>query len=357
LEIKKILITGGAGFVGSSLSLEFKQHFNDSEVIAFDNLKRRGSELTLERLRKGGVRFVHGDVRSRTDLAEIGPVDLVLDCAAEPSVMAGVGSSPDYVIETNLGGTINLLEYCRLHSAKLVFLSTSRVYPFSPLNSIPTEEKESRFCYSDNASGIGYSCEGIAEDFPLSGARTMYGSTKLCSELLIEEYREAYGLEAIINRCGVLAGPWQMGKVDQGFIALWVARHFFEMPLSFIGFDGSGKQVRDILHVKDLFALLKLQLADLSTSSRGVWNVGGGTAISVSLRELTDLCSKVTGKINQVAINREQRPGDLAVYITDSRNVSKTFGWQPKVDVQTLVEQVYEWIKDNQKVLEPIFRS
>ena len=242
----RILITGGAGFVGSNLALALKRRSDDVTIAAFDNLRRRGSDLAVNRLGAGGVDFIHGDVRSVDDLADVGAFDLLLECSAEPSVHAGYDGSPTYVIQTNLLGTANCLEAARRNGADLIFFSTSRVYPIESLRALPLERSGSRLIVPVDGQGTGWSAKGIAEDFPLTGYRSMYGATKLASELLIDEYRAMYGLRAIVNRCGVISGPWQMGKVDQGFVVLWAARHLFGGSLQYIGFGGEGLQVRDV---------------------------------------------------------------------------------------------------------------
>ena len=291
----RILITGGAGFVGSSLAQMFKRDRADVQICAFDNLKRRGSELALERLRAHGVEFVHGDVRSPDDLADAGAFDLLLECSAEPSVHAGYHGSPAYVVQTNLTGTINCLEAARRHDADVIFLSTSRVYPIAGLRALPLERRGQRLDIAEGTSGTGWSARGLSMDFPLTGFRSMYGATKLASELLVEEYRAMYGLRTIVNRCGVISGPWQMGKVDQGFLVLWAARHLYGGSLSYIGFGGEGHQVRDVLHVADLYDLIRRQVADIDRQSGAVHNVGGGRMHSVSLAELTALCRERAG--------------------------------------------------------------
>src|SRR5256885_6329614 len=257
----RVLVTGGAGFVGANLALGLAGRHPDWEVVALDNLRRRGSELNLPRLREGGVSFVHGDIRVREDL-EVGEVGAVVECSAEPSALAGFDGSPDYVIQSNLMGAYNCLELARRHAAYLLFLSTSRVYPIAGLRALALDEGDTRFELSTQQPLPGVSPAGIAEDFPLGGARTLYGSTKLAAELLIEEYRDAYGLRAVIDRCGVIAGPWQMGKVDQGVFTYWMLAHHFGRPLRYLGFGAHGKQVRDLLHVHDLIALLDEQLGD-----------------------------------------------------------------------------------------------
>jgi CDP-paratose 2-epimerase len=203
--VGRILITGGAGFVGSSLALLWKRSRPDDEIVALDNLRRAGSELALRRLSEGGVGFVHGDVRNPVDFEIVKSAQLVIDCAAEPSVRAGYGSDSAYLVHNNLLGTVNCLEFCRRHGAGLVFLSTSRVYPIAGLRGLPLEERGERLEIPEGARGPGWSRAGIRTDFPIQGSRSLYGATKLASELLIQEYAALYGLPAVVNRCGVLA--------------------------------------------------------------------------------------------------------------------------------------------------------
>lgn len=352
--MSKILITGGAGFVGSNLALRFKASRADATVVALDNLKRRGSELALARLRDGGVEFVHGDVRNRDDLFAVGDVDLLIDCAAEPSVLAGVDGSPDYVIDTNLGGTVNSLELARRDGTAVVFLSTSRVYPVAPINELRYTESATRFVLDEEQSTLGASAQGLSEQFPLEGARSMYGASKLASELLLHEYIDSYGLRAIINRCGVLTGPWQMGKVDQGVVVLWAARHVYGGSLGYFGWGGEGKQVRDVLHVDDLFDLLELQLAKLDELNGRVFNVGGGVDVSLSLCELTDLCRTWSGNTIDIGSVPENRSLDVISYLSDCRRVTAQTGWTPKRQPAQIVEEIVRWISDNRAMLEPI---
>ncbi|MCK4821242.1 NAD-dependent epimerase/dehydratase family protein, partial [bacterium] len=143
--MKTILVTERAGFVGSHMALNFKRDQIDTRVVVLDNLKRRGSELNIPRLKEGGVEFIHGDIRSKEDLESIGPVDILIECSAECSVLAGYNSSPEYVINTNLFGVINCLEIARKYQADFVFLSTSRVYPIKTINTLEYWEGETRF--------------------------------------------------------------------------------------------------------------------------------------------------------------------------------------------------------------------
>jgi len=354
---RRVLVTGGAGFVGSHLALTIKRDWADCAVIALDNLHRRGSELALPRLRAGGVSFVHGDVRAVEDLAAVGPVDLLIECSAEPSVHAGYGESPLYLVQTNLVGLVNCLEHLRRTGGDLLFLSTSRVYPIAGLRALPLERRRDRLDLPEGAAGPGWSGEGIAEDFQMQGSRSLYGATKLAGELLIEEYRAMYGLRAVVNRCGVLAGPWQMGKVDQGFIALWVARHRYGGVLAYSGFGGDGHQVRDLLHVDDLASLCQEQVTHFPRHDGGVYNVGGGTDISTSLRELTALCREVTGREIPIASDATTRPADIPYYVSDTRHVRQATGWQPKASVRRIVEDVDRWLVEGRDSLQSILSS
>lgn len=340
-----ILLTGGAGFVGSNLALWFKGRYPQLRVIALDNLKRRGSEVNLPRLREGGVEFVHGDVRNPEDLRFGGEVDLIIECSAEPSVLAGYGEAPDYLVNTNLVGTVNCLELARRAGADLIFLSTSRVYPIGALNRIATVETERRFSITPEQTMPGISERGISEDFPLAGTRSLYGATKLCSELLIEEYGAAYGVRAIVDRCGVLTGPWQMGKVDQGVFALWMAKHYFGGELRYIGWGGEGKQVRDLLHVDDLAELVDHQRRHIAALGGTTFNVGGGAASSLSLRETTDLCREITGREIPIYSVAEIRSADVKVYITDTARVTDATGWAPQSTPRETLTSIFNWLR------------
>jgi CDP-paratose 2-epimerase len=351
---RTVLVTGGAGFVGASLALHLRRHDLATRVIAFDNLRRRGSELNVPRLRAAGVEFVHGDVRCPEDLEVAADADLLLECSAEPSVLAGYGSSPEYLLRTNLVGTLNLLEQARRRGTAVVFLSTSRVYPIAALTGIALDETPTRFEIAAAQTTPGLSAAGVAEDFPLRGARSLYGATKLASELMIEEYAYAYGLKTVVNRCGVIAGPWQMGKVDQGFVALWLARHLYDGRLAYIGYGGSGKQVRDVLHVDDLCELVALEIARLDEVAGQVFNVGGGHAVSVSLLELTEICRRVTGKTIVIDPVAAARPADVPLYLTDTAKIRAVLGWSPRRDVEQLVADTYAWMQAHATALRPI---
>jgi CDP-paratose 2-epimerase len=176
----------------------------------------------------------------------------------------------------------------------------------------------------------------------------LYGATKLAAELLIEEYRASYGLRAVVNRCGVIAGPWQMGKVDQGVFTYWMLAHHFRRPLSYIGFAGSGKQVRDLLHVDDLVALLDEQLLEPDRWDGVVANVGGGRECCLSLVETTALCSEITGNTTEVARSTESRPGDIPLYISDCARLMQHTPWRPRHGPREILADIHRWICDNE---------
>jgi CDP-paratose 2-epimerase len=347
--MSRLLITGGAGFVGSNLAVSLASRHPDWEVVVLDNLYRRGSELNLPRLEGAGVEFVRGDVREPVDLERFSDLAAIVECSAEPSVMSGTDGDTSYLVHTNLSGAYNCLELARRSGAFVVFLSTSRVYPVEPQLSLALEEAETRFELAAEQALPGASAAGISEDFPLTGARTLYGTTKLAAELLIEEYRAAFGVPAVVDRCGVIAGPWQMGKVDQGVFTHWMLSHRFRRSLSYIGFGGQGKQVRDLLHVEDLVDLVERQLLDPGRWDGGVFNVGGGREVSLSLRETTTICRELSG--NEVAIEpvQETRAGDVPIYLSDCGKLFEFDEWRPQRSARQVLADIDAWIASDEE--------
>ena len=346
--MKRVLLTGGAGFVGANLGIALAQRHPDWELTALDNLHRRGSELNLPRLERAGIRFVRADVRDRDAVRGIPAFDALLECSAEPSALVGMSGETAYSFETNLVGAYNCLELARRHGAQFLFLSTSRVYPYPALSELAFEETPTRLELADAQEVPGASRAGISERFPLDGPRTLYGATKLAAELLATEYAANFELPTVVNRCGVIAGPWQMGKVDQGVFAFWLLHHHFGRPLSYIGHGGAGKQVRDLLHVADLVDLVDGQLADPEAWRGFTGNVGGGRGVSLSLAEATRICRELTG--NEVPIEPvlENRPGDVPLYISDCSALFERTDWRPRRSAEDVLSDLHEWLLANE---------
>ncbi|NTV29326.1 MAG: NAD-dependent epimerase/dehydratase family protein [Candidatus Omnitrophica bacterium] len=356
--MERILITGGCGFVGSSLAVDFVQR--GCSVTVLDNLSRPGTDILLEkRILPAGIEFVHGDVRNPADLDGLaGVYDVLIECSAEASVLAGTaGRDVRYLLDVNLQGAINCFEWSRKRLVPVIFLSSSRVYPYDRLNACRYSEMETRFELEVGCPGV--SSRGVQVEMPLQGIRSFYGASKLCAEFLLQEYAAQYHLPAIINRCGVIAGPWQLGKSDQGIFTYWLARHYFKHPLKYIGFGGSGKQVRDLLHVQDLSELVAFQVQCLirdGQSYRGeVFNVGGSLQSNLSLREATEICARLTGNTLPVGSVVETRPSDIVWYVTDNGRTETVFSWKPKRSASQILEDIYRWLRDNENVMDKFF--
>ena len=347
----RVLITGGAGFVGANLAVAFRAEAAAHEVVAFDNLRRRGAETNLSRLKQAGVHFVHGDVRTPgcTLMIFPGTFDLLIEASAEPSVHAGLHGSPTYVLDTNLGGMLHsCLEFTRRRCAAMLFLSTSRVYSIGPLRSLCLTDGATRLAPAVDQPYPGVSAAGISEAFPVHLPRSFYGASKLCAEYVLQEYVSSYGVKAVINRCGVIAGPGQFGRVDQGVFTLWVAHHYFGRPLRYTGFGGTGKQVRDLWTPRDLYALIQRQLTGVARWEGETYNVGGGPQGAVSLQEFTALCQAAVGRV--VPVGRASR---RRVRSTSRGMCRIAAGCRWRVAgsralaLRRFVRRIVEWIRDN----------
>ena len=353
---KNILITGGAGFVGSNLAIFLKAKLKGCNVICFDNLSRRGSELNVKRLKDHSIEFIKGDVGRKEQLLSLENINIILDCAAEPSVLAS-HTDPLYTIETNLLGTIHCLELARRDNADFIFMSSSRVYPVELINQIAFEELPTRFDWRGKIKGQGYSFQGVRVDFPLLGVRSLYGASKLSSEQICLEYFDSFGLRGIINRFGIIAGPWQMGRVDQGVVGFWVAQHKFNHKLSYLGYGGSGKQLRDVIHVNDVCELILDQIENIDEVSGKTYNVGGGRKNSISLLELTRLIQEITGIKRFVEKVKEERKNDVRIYITDNTEIAKDMGWNPRRSLEDIVTDTISWMDQYHDILSSVFST
>lgn len=350
----KLLITGVCGFVGSTLAQRLLEAQAGLQVLGIDNFLRRGSELNRARLRALGVRVEHGDLRNAEDLDALPPVDWVLDAAANPSVLAGTaeGGGSRVLMHHNLSGTVNLLEYCRRHTTGFILLSTSRVYSIAPLAALRMEARDGAFApKSDQAWPVGLSPEGVAETFSTAPPISLYGATKVCSEVLAQEYGHAFGFPVWIDRLGVLAGAGQFGKADQGIFSYWIHSCAAKRPLKFIGFGGQGHQVRDCLHPRDLVPVLRQQMASRPGANAAVTNFSGGLAHSMSLRQLHDWCERRFGP-RPVEAEAVERAFDVPWLVLDSTTAARRFGWRPATPLETVLEEIARHATENPKWLE-----
>lgn len=195
----------------------------------------------------------------------------------------------------------------------------------------------------------------VNEKESLNGPKTLYGATKLSSELFVEEFSYAFNLKYIINRCGVISGPLQFGKEDQGFVSLWIWRHVIKKKLKYIGYGGSGNQVRDVLHILDLCNLIFIQIKKFNRIYNKTFNVGGSKISNVSLKKLTKLCEIVTkNKLDFIKIKKTSIY-DIPYYISDNKFVSNTYNWKPRKKIFDIVKDLYLWILNNQNELKKYF--
>jgi len=339
----KILITGICGFVGSETALQLREHSaaEDLQIVGIDNLSRNGSWRNRERLAARDMAVVHGDIRQATDLDAVGAVDWVIDAAANPSVLAGVDgrSSSRQLIDYNLLGTVNLLEYCKQHKCGFVLLSTGRVYSIPPLAALSVTPHKDAFCPDKGALPVGLTGQGISEQFSTTAPVSLYGATKLSSEQLALEYGLTFDFPVWINRCGVMAGAGQFGKADQGIFAFWLHSWKEQRSLRYIGFGGHGHQVRDCLHPRDLVPLLLKQCAEGNGDRSPVVNVSGGVKSAMSLAQLSHWCADRWGE-RDVAADTTPRPFDLPWVVLDSALAAEQWGWEPATSVQQVLTEI-----------------
>lgn len=347
----KVLLTGACGFAGSSIARALLELDSSLTIIGLDNFSRPGSPANLDPLRRLGVRIIHGDVRSSSDLEALDRVDWVIDAAANPSVLAGVDgrSSSRQVVEHNLISTINLLEFCRRQDAGFILLSTSRVYSIPPLAALPLTRSRTRFELDAKAVlPAGISALGIDENFSVTAPISLYGATKLASEVLALEYAETLGVPVWINRCGVMAGAGQFGRADQGIVAYWISAYLQRAALRYIGFGGGGPQVRDAVHPRDVAALLAHQLNSRDAGHRPrLVNLGGGNANTFSLAELSEWCVQRFGHRQTISDDSKPRALDLPWVVMNATRADKVWNWKPRITLPEIFEEIAAHAEQN----------
>lgn len=350
-----ILITGICGFVGSALAVNLLDSKPGVTITGVDNLSRPGSWVNRKKLTALGVHVIHADIRNASDVQGIPATEWVIDAAANPSVLAGVDgkTSSRQLVEHNLAGTINLLEYCKKHQAGFILLSTSRVYSIPGLSSLELQKEENRFVpVPDQHFPEGIGIKGVSESYSTQAPVSLYGSTKVASEQLALEYGNTFQFPVWINRCGVLAGAGQFGHPAQGIFAFWVHSFREKNPLKYIGFNGTGYQVRDCLHPADLVPLLNQQFSEpLHTSRQRICNLSGGVENSMSLAELSAWCEHRLGA-HRVSSTREERPYDIGWMVLDHSLASEQWGWQPRITIHHVLEEIARFAEDQPNWLE-----
>lgn len=350
----RILITGICGFVGSTLAREL--HAAGHVVTGFDNFIRPGSESNRASLAQLGIKVLTADLRDARAMDALPAADFVLDAAANPSVLAGIDgkTSSRELVDHNLTGTINVLEYCKAHKAGFILLSTSRVYSIAPLAALPVEPVNDAFHLTPQASRLppGLSPAGLTEDFATAAPISLYGATKLASEAMALEYGETFGFPVFINRCGVLAGAGQFGRADQGIFAYWINAWLRKRPLKYLGFGGHGHQVRDCLHPRDLLPVLEKQFkAPKLAAADRMANFSGGAGSAMSLRQLSDWCALRFGP-HAVVQDGTPRPFDIPWIVLDHAKATRLWGWHPATPTTVVLAEIASHAEQNPGWLE-----
>jgi CDP-paratose 2-epimerase len=346
-----IVVTGSAGFFGSYVTNYLIEQGH--KVIGLDNLSRRGSELNAKTQRNNlFMEFHECDVSDKIALDSClkeKEIDWIVDCAADPSVMAGLDGKSMGVINNNLITTINLLEICKNKNAGFILMSTSRVYSIADLVNLEINEDENpkRFTIPiDNE---------VSEKFSTKPPISLYGSTKLTSELLAIEYGNMYKFPVWINRCGVIAGAGQFGKIDQGIFSFWIYSWLRKNPVKYVGFNGSGKQVRDAIHPNDICKVMNKQIHDFTIEKDPIYNLGGGFHNSMSLKELTEWCYiNINDDDSHITESKEVRKFDIPVYITNYDKAKKRWDFKPTYNMDSILSEIRDYAINNKSFMEYI---
>ncbi len=337
----KILITGGCGFVGSNLAIYLKKRLKKAKISSLDNLSRKGSKINKERLKFHNIKNLKVDIANNKKIKKLPKYNLIIDCCAEPAIEISK-IDPDRVIFTNLIGTYNIVKKCAKDNSKIIFLSSSRVYSIEAMRKLVGKINLKKKPKIKNK---------INEKFDTSGIKSLYGLSKLSSEELIKEFNYANNLDYIINRLGVISGPWQFGKQDQGFVSLWIGKHINKKKLKYIGFGGHGNQLRDIIHIDDVCEIVFKQIKNFTKIKNNTFNIGGGIKNTISLKELTYKCQLMTGNKIKITKNKSTSNYDIPYYVTDNKKISHLYNWLPNRNVDQIIQDIYFWIISNKNIL------
>lgn len=334
--MKKVLITGGAGFIGCHIA---KRHIEEgAEVIVLDNLSRKGSAVNLQWLsRHGRFSFLQLDVRNYDHLSEVfggnPSIDVVYHMAAQVAVTTSV-SYPKIDFDTNLLGTFNLLEAIRRSACRpiLIFASTNKVY--GPLTDVELVEKDTGYEYLALR-------DGISETQPLD-FYSPYACSKGAAEQYVKDYSRVYGLRAVIFRQSCIYGPRQWGVEDQGWVAWFILAGLLDRPITIYG---NGKQVRDLLFIDDLVEAYRRAVQNIERVNSEVFNIGGGKNNRISLLELLDLLRLCLGRDISVAFS-DWRPGDQKIFVSDISKAKRDLEWAPKTGVRAGISKLIQCLRN-----------
>jgi len=340
----RILITGGAGFVGSHVAEYYAR--KDYEVVAFDNLSRAellgyeksNAMYNWNYLKGYKIELIKGDIRDFEKLKDAAKnADAIIHTAAQTAVITSL-RNPRTDFEINAVGTFNVLEAARLseNNPCVVYCSTNKVYG-NNVNKIAVIEKEMRYEFADERYK-----NGIPEDFPTDLCEhTPYGCSKFAGDVYVQDYAHTYGLKTGVFRMSCIYGERQFGVEDQGWVAWFAIATLLDKPITIYG---DGKQVRDVLYVKDLVRAYDLFIN--SNLKQAVFNIGGGPENTLSLLELLDLLEGLTGKRAKISYEN-WRPSDQKVYISDISKVKEKLRWNPRVDPREGVNKLVKWVREN----------
>lgn len=342
----KVLITGGAGFIGANCAVYFSRR--GEEVILFDNCSRKGADENSSWLIKTcSCRLIRGDIRNADQIARTvrqdGPFDLILHMAGQVAVTTSV-ADPRGDFEVNAWGTFNLLEAVRLYDPRAVIIcpSTNKVY--GGMDDLRIGEVAGRYAYLDQP-------EGIAETHPLD-FHSPYGCSKGAADQYCRDYHRIYGLRTIVMRQSCIYGCHQFGIEDQGWVAWFCIAALLDRPITIYG---DGKQVRDVLFVDDLVSLYDRAYRNIERTSGKIYNVGGGPHHTLSLNELLGHLEILKGRKIPVRYD-DWRPGDQKVYVSNIHRVETELGWRPQIPAGEGIMRLYDWIGRNRGLFRaPVF--
>ena len=337
----KVLVTGGAGFIGSHVAEYYAKKGNN--VVVFDNLSRAAllgknigdANYNWAYLKNNyhNVELVKGDTRNFNEVnLVLKNVDAVVHTAAQTAVTSSL-TDPRTDFETNALGTFNVLEAARSNDVALVFCSTNKVYGEN-VNKIPVTEEKNRYCFADKKYE-----NGIPEMFSIdSCGHSPYGCSKLAADIYFQDYAHTYGLKTGVFRMSCIYGERQFGVEDQGWLAWFVIAMLTNKPITIYG---DGKQVRDVLYVGDLVEAFAKFLD--SKLKHEIFNMGGGPKNTLSLIELLNILKELTNKDANLNL-ADWRPADQKVYVSDVSKVKALLNWAPKVNPTSGVKRLVEWV-------------